>query len=479
MSLKLGVNLKSLIISCLVGTLFYFIPVESVHSQIKLDPNSFKLLGVFIGTITAIITKAMPLGQLAIFSITLVNLTQTLNMKDSLSGLASPVCWLIVMAFFISRGFSKTGLGTRIAYFFISIFGKRTLGLAYGLVVADALIAPAIPSSTARAGGVFYPIVKSLALNFGSDPKEGKESSRKIGSYLMKVAFEGNMITSALFLTAMAANPLVASFAQENGMDLGFGKWFLAMSIPGIVSLMVIPYVIYKIFPPTLKETPNAPKLAKEKLKELGPLKREEKVMLFVFFLLLGLWIVGGFVPGFDATLVAFIGLTILLLMNVLSWNDILKESSAWDTLIWFTTLLTMANFLNKFGLISYIGTLITIPLSNFSWPVSYVLLLLFFFYSHYFFASATSHISAMVPVILSVGLMVGVPPYLMILPLAAFGSVFCGLTHYGNGPAPIIFGSGYIELKDWWRTGFITSLFHFSIWIIVGGAWWKAIGLW
>ncbi len=68
------------------------------------------------------------------------------------------------------QGFEKTGLGDRVATLFVRAFGKSTLGLAYGLSVAEALVAPAMPSTTARAGGIFMPIISSLALANGSKP---------------------------------------------------------------------------------------------------------------------------------------------------------------------------------------------------------------------------------------------------------------------------------------------------------------------
>ena len=68
------------------------------------------------------------------------------------------------------QGFQKTGLGERVANMFVAACGKSTLGLAYGLSIAEAFLAPAMPSTTARAGGIFMPIINSLALSSGSEP---------------------------------------------------------------------------------------------------------------------------------------------------------------------------------------------------------------------------------------------------------------------------------------------------------------------
>lgn len=68
--------------------------------------------------------------------------------------------WLIAIAFWLSGGFIRSGLGSRIAYSIVSLFGKTTLGLTYSLVLGEALLAPAIPSVAARAGGLFLPLAK-------------------------------------------------------------------------------------------------------------------------------------------------------------------------------------------------------------------------------------------------------------------------------------------------------------------------------
>ncbi|KAF5755435.1 putative solute carrier family 13 [Helianthus annuus] len=110
-------------------------------------------------------------------------MTKTLMVKDALSGFTNDIIWLIVVSFFFSRGFVKTGLGDRFAMYFVKWFGKSTLGLAYGLAIGEAIILPAI-SAIARAGGIFLPIINSLAIVSGSSPHNG--SARKLGAYLIQ-----------------------------------------------------------------------------------------------------------------------------------------------------------------------------------------------------------------------------------------------------------------------------------------------------
>lgn len=466
------VNWKSLLLCVALGLVLWFIPAPS-----GLATDAWHLFSIFVATIVALVIKPVPMGSTAILALTLIVLTNILTLEQSLSGFQNTTIWLIVIAFFISRGFIKTGLGTRISYIFVRLFGKKTLGLSYSMLLSDLILAPAMPSNTARAGGIIFPIIRSLSETYGSRVGDGTE--RRVGAFLVKVSFQGDMITSAMFVTAMAANPLAVQITQEiTGETITWGGWALAALVPGLISLALIPFVIYKLYPPELKETPEASSIATEKLKEMGPLKKEERYMIGVFVLLLALWIFGGNF-GVDATTSAFIGLCVLLLSGVLTWSDIKKEQGAWDTLVWFAVLVMMATYLNELGMIPWFSELMGNAVGQLSWTLTLVILAIVYFYSHYFFASNTAHVSAMYAAFLSVIVASGAPPLLSALILAFFSNLFSCLTHYGAGPAPVFFGSGYVSQQKWWMLGFIISIIHIIVWFGAGGLWWKVLGLW
>jgi len=435
------------------------------------------LLAIFITTIIGIILKPLPMGAVAIVGIALTAVSGTLPIADALSGFSDVVIWLIVLAFFISRGFIKTGLGSRIAYNFMVLLGKRTLGLSYGLAATDLVLAPAIPSNTARAGGIVMPIMVSLAQAYGSKAGDGTE--RKIGSFLTLTAYQVNCITSAMFLTAMAANPLAQKLAGDLKINITWAGWALAAIVPGLLSLLIVPWVIYKLYPPEVKETPNAVQMARQKLAELGRVSVKEYMMLGVFALLLVLWIFAKQFGDMNATTAALIGLSALIILGVLGWKDVKTETGAWDTLVWFAALVMMASFLNKLGIVPWFSQSIGSMMGGHGWIFAFLMLSLIYFYSHYFFASNTAHVASMYAAFLGVAVTLGAPPMLAALLLGFFSNLFAGITHYGAGPAPVLFGTGYVNVGTWWRIGFIVSVINIVIWIGIGGLWWKAIGLW
>jgi DASS family divalent anion:Na+ symporter len=464
-------------VGVLVAVLLLAVVIWLIPPPSGVQPRAWHLLAIFVATIVGIITKPLPMGAIALFGIAATALTRTLTINQALSGFGNSTIWLIVVAFFISRGFIKTGLGSRIAYLFMAALGKKTLGLSYGLIATDLVLAPAIPSNTARAGGILFPLVLASAKAFGSEPNDG--TARKIGAFLMQAAFQGNVITSAMFLTAMAANPLAAKLAAQMHIDVSWGEWALAAIVPGLTSLVLIPLILYQVYPPEVKETPGASQLAKQKLAEMGKMHREEWVMLGVFFLLLLLWILGDQLAGIDSATTALFGLSVLLITGVLTWKDILEEEGAWDTLVWFAALVMMASFLNELGLIPWFTQSAQGMVGGINWVLAFLVLCLVYFCSHYLFASQTAHVSSMYAAFLSVSVAVGTPPLLAALVLGFLSNLFSSLTHYGSGPAPVLFGSGYVELGTWWKLGALTGVINLLIWLIVGGLWWKLIGLW
>lgn len=435
-----------------------------------------RLLAVFVATIVGIILKPLPMGAVAMVGIAATAATGTLTINESLSGFGNRVIWLIVLAFFISRGFIKTGLGARIAYQFMARLGQRSLGLGYGLVATDLILAPAIPSNTARAGGVVFPILRSVAEAYGSRPGDG--TARRIGAFLTLTAFQGTVVTSAMFLTAMAANPLAAELAAAQGVEMTWGGWALAALVPGLASLILVPWAIYRLYPPEILKTPEATALAKERLAALGGMSRGEWVMLSTFFLLLVLWILSGAL-GIHTTTTALLGLVILLVTGVLSWDDVLAERGAWDTLVWFSALVMMASYLTELGVVPWFSQTVGGWFGGVGWRRGFLALSLVYFYSHYFFASNTAQVSAMYAPFLGVALALGTPPLLAGLVLAFFSNLFSSMTHYGTGPAPVFFGGGYVEVGDWWKVGFLVSLINLAIWLGLGGLWWRLLGLW
>ena len=465
-------KLTRALIVVLAGLVIWFLPPLG-----GLKPQAMHLTAIFIATILGLILQPLPQGAVVLLGVAITAITSTLSITDAMVGFSDATVWLIVAAFLFARGFIKTGLGRRIAYLLVSMFGKSTLGLGYALSFADAVLAPATPSNTARAGGILFPVVRSLSSSMGSEPGP---TAKKAGAFLMFNSFHTCLITSAIFLTGVAPNSLIVKLAKDNfKYNITWTGWFWAALVPGLISLIVGPYVLYKLFNPEIKQSPEAPAMAKAELAKMGNMSMGEKSMLGVFLLTLVAWATGQW-TNINATAVALAGVAVLLVVNVINWDDVLSEKGAWDALAWFGGLVGLAGGLSKLGVIGMLATTLKSSLGGVSsWLIGFVLVILAYVFVHYLIASMTAHATAFYVPMALVAISLGAPAPLVLLVLGFMNSLNACTTHYGSGPAPVFYGAGYIDQGTWWRNGLIITLVNLVIWFAAGGVWWKVIGLW
>lgn len=441
-----------------------------------ISAQGMHMTAIFVGTILGLILQPLPTPSVALVGLAVAMITTTMSPKEALAGFGNSTIWIIVAAFFIADGFLITGLGKRIALIFVSLLGKSPLGLSYGMAITDLILAPATPSNTARAGGVIYPIIRSLSEVNGST-NESTESRRKLGSFLLMTEAQVNTVTSAMFITAMAGNPLAVKFAQDKGVHLDWGTWALAALVPGLLTLIILPWAMSKfLYPPTVKSTADAPAAAKEELAKLGTMSSNEWIMSGTFVLLLTLWI-GGSSWNINATSAAFVGIAILLCTKVLTWKDMAANSSAWSTLIFFAVLVGMADQLKSLKVVDWIGQSAAHSIAGLPWPVAFLILALAYFFVHYFFASNTAQIVALYAVFLGAAIAAGTPAIFAALFLGFLGNLIGGITHYASGPSGVYYGSGYIPTAEWFRVGFFAAMLTLVIWGVSGTAWLALLG--
>lgn len=452
------------------------IAINAIGPPEGITAQGWRLLAIFVATIAASIVRPAPMGAVVIIAISVIALTGAMTPADALAGYGDPVVWLVLCALMISHAVTKTGLGRRIAFKFIRLLGSRSLGLAYALVATDTVLASVVPSNAARAGGIVFPVARGLAEAYESTPGP---SRRRLGAFLMKAVYQCDVIACAMFLTGQASNIIIAKFAlSTGGVELSYATWFIGGIVPGIASLLIVVYLIYRIYPPEIRLTPLAPQLARDELARMGPMSRHERVMLAVFVLIAGLWMTTSW-HHLHYAFVALLGVSALLLTNVLSWQEALSNRMAWDTFIWYGGLVHMAEALGETGVTRQFAEYAAGMTAGWGWGLAIAALLLVYFYAHYGFASITAHVTAMFIPFLTVMLAAGAPPALAVLGLAYASNLQASLTHYGTTPAPIYFGAGYVTLREWWTIGFVISLVTLTIWGTLGLAWWKLLGWW
>ena len=452
------------------GVLLYFLPLPALNSGQR------HLLAVFTATVIALVARPVPMGVSTLVGLTILGLTKTVAADQVFDGYKDPTVWLIFTAFLFSRAVTSTGFGMRVAYGFIRRFGHSSLTLGYSIAASDLVLAPFIPSDTARGGGIISPVVNSIARALESEP--GGQNAA-LGAFLVLVGFHSTYTASAMFLTGMASNWLIAKFAHQIAhLDLTWLRWAAGAALPGVLALILVPLLIYKLHPPGVGNTRTARVLAGEQLRKMGKMTAKELRLVVILLLVMAGWIASPW-HGLPNAIVALVGVSAILVTEVITWQDLLSEHRAWEALVWFGALIMMADNLSSAGVVSVLSNSVFHYVRGWSWLAALIVLVVLYLYIHYGFASMTAQVVALYSPFLIAALACGANPLIAALALAYSSNLNAAMTHYGTGSAPVYFGTGYVSMGTWWRIGFLVSLVNLALWLGVGLLWWKLLGWW
>jgi L-tartrate/succinate antiporter len=373
------------------------------------------------------------------------------SIRWALTGFADSTVWLMFVAFMFALGYAKTGLGRRIALALVRRLGGRTLGLGYAIALADLALAPFVPSNTARSGGIVFPIVENIPALYGSEPGERR---RGLGAYVMWTAFATTCVTSSMFLTALAPNLLaVALMKTIAGVEVSWTAWLIGFLPVGVLLFAVQPLLIHRLCPPLVTHTAEVPQWARRELAAMGPPSRRELTMGALAVVALALWIFG--TAWMSATTVALLTLCLMIVTGVVTWDDILAYGRGWNNLVWFATLITLADGLGRVGFLPWFATAVASSVAGIPGTAKVAALVVVFFVAHYMFASLTAHATALLPVVLtSVVALADLPITVVALSLSYTLGLMGIITPYATGSAPLYYGSGYISHRDFWTLG-------------------------
>jgi L-tartrate/succinate antiporter len=467
-----------------IAPLIVAIVIAIIPPPEGLAQHAWYYFAIFAGVIVGLMLEPLPGAAIGLIGVTIVTVLcewvffspeqlakpgfkpANTALNWALDGFSNSTVWLIFGAFMFALGYEKTGLGRRIALLLVRAMGRRTLTLGYAVMVADAVLAPFTPSNTARSGGTIFPVIRNLPPLYGSMPND--PSARRIGSYIMWTAIATTCVTSSMFLTALAPNLLAAELISKTvKIDLSWTQWFLAFAPAGIVMLLAVPLLTYVLYPPEVKEGSEVPAWAAQELQKMGPLSRSEMLLGVLVLTALALWIFGA--DFVNATTAALMVIALMLIAKVVTWDDMLANKQAWNTLAWFATLVSLADGLSKTGFVKWFAATMATHMSGFPPTTAAIVLVLIFFFTHYMFASVTAHTTAMLPVMLTVGSTIpGMPMEAFALMLSLTLGIMGILTPYGTGPSPVYFGSGYLPASDYWRLGAIFGVIYITVFLLI-----------
>ena len=447
-----------------------------------LSPQAWYYFALFVTVIVGVVTEPIPPAAVGLCGVIVASVSGLVRESPAqatawaLSGFSNSTVWLIFAAYMFTLGYTKTGLGRRIALHLIRRMGASTLGLGYAITAADLVLAPFTASTTARSGGTIYPAIRTIPELYGSLPND--PSARKIGAYLLYTAASTTLVTSSMFVTALAPNALAVSLMYTTlGITISWMDWFKGFAPVGFILLAVVPYLLYKVYPPEITRAPEAPRWAADELARMGPISRSEMILLVLVTFALALWIGAGDV--IDPAMAAVLTVFLMVIFGVVSWSEVVGNAQAWNVLIWFATLVTLASGLTETKFVEWLGQTVAPRMSGFSPTMSIVALVGVFFFLHYLFASITAHAATLLPVFLGVAAALPtLAPTTWALLLGYSLGLMGILTPYGGAHLAIYYGSGYIKGRDFWWLGLLLGVLFFVVFMVVGIPWLEFVGL-
>lgn len=465
------------------GPLVVWLFLRLIPLPAGLERNAWSYFALFAAVIVGLILEPIPAAAIGLIGVTvagvgrLVDPNPAASITWALSGFQDRTVWLIFGAFVFSIGYGKTGLGRRIALVLVRMLGGRTLGLGYAITLADLVLAPGTPSNTGRSAGIVFPVIRGIPGLYGSEPGP---SARRIGAYVMWTAFAATAVTSTLFLTALAPNAAaVAIVRQTTQIDITWTEWLKGVWPIGVPLLALVPLLVYVIYPPGIKTSAEVPVWAAQELRRMGPMGGSERVMAALVGLAVVLWTIGSnkdiVLPLLGAQFIEATGVVLLvnalmLVTRVIEWDDILGNKGAWNVLVWFATLVALADGLNRVGFVTWVARRFAAMLTGIAPLTVMAMLVAFFFLVHYMFASLTAHAAAVLPVVLATGVAVpGLPVKPFALLLVYSLGLMGVLSPYATGPAPVYFGSGYVSRRDFWVLGLAFGVIYLAVLLGVG----------
>jgi L-tartrate/succinate antiporter len=471
------VRLYEVALPLAIGAVIAVLPVPA-----GLSVDAWRYFALFTTIIIALISEPIPpaiigmAGVIVAAVFGLVRETPAQSAQWALSGFGNATVWLIFAGYMFTLGYTQTGLGKRIALHLVRLLGHRTLGLGYAVALADLALAPFTASATARSAGTVFPVVRQIPELYQSRPHDG--TARRLGAYLLYTALATSFVTSSMFITALAPNTLAISVMRQTAnVNVTWLEWFVGFAPVGIVLLLVVPWLLYIIYPPEIRTAPEAPRWAAQQLQAMGAMTRREVTLLILVLVALSLWI--GAIHYVEPAISAMLVVLLMVGFKVVSWDEVIGHAQAWNVLVWFATMVTLATGLGETKFLEWLAQAIAPSLEGLGLTLAIVSLVGVYFFLHYFFASITAHAASMLPVF--IGIAITIPglsakewALLLAYPLGLMGV----LTTYTAGHNPFYYGSGYITRQAFWGLGITLGVFFLIVYLAIAVPWLRYLGM-
>lgn len=467
------------VIGLILGPVF-FILIQIFVPETFISPIAYKVLAVAAWVITWWITDAVPFSVTALLPLILFPSLGVMSASKAAAPYANPIIFLFMGGFFIAIALEKHRLHERIALNLIKLTGTSGNGIILGFMISTAFISMWI-SNTATAM-MMLPIALSVVKliipesRMLGDGKLSGEQNFALG-LMLAVGYAATLGGLATIIGTPPNVVFIGLLHDFNGQQISFLQWML-IGIPIAFVLLLLNYLIVTriLFPNKQKTIQGSDQLIRSKLTELGPMRKEEKLVLTIFLLTSFFWIFQQLfnevifkTDVLNDTNIAMAGGLLMFIVPVslkeskfiLQWPD--TKNMAWGILILFGGGLCLAEGLGEAKIIQAVGSWIV---SQTEYNLWFILLLITISVILSEMMSNVALVNIFIPVVFGIAQGLNLNPVLLALPVtlaASIGFMF----PIATPPNAIVFSSGYIRMKDMVRAGLLLNVVSIAIiWI-------------
>lgn len=412
----------------------------------------------------------------------MVNPSKTLGtsgaLKMALGGFSSTALALVGAALLIAAAMMKTGLDKRIALVVLSKIGAKTHHVLAGVICVGFVLSFFVPSTTARVS-CMVPIVMGIIAVFGVPRKS------KFAAIMLIAVAQADSIWNVGIKTAAAQNMVALGFIEKQlGTTISWLDWFIAAAPFAVIMSVLLYFVLLKLMPPEMEEIPGGREKIAQELAALGPMKTDEKKLLFISVVLLFFWATEKIVHPFDTSSTTIVAVTLMMMpgIGIMTWKEV-QERINWGTLLLFGVGISLGSAILSTKAGEWIAHVIVQNFGLYDATATFIIaiLALFLILIHLGFASATALSSAMIPICISVlqgaseNMTLNVVGMVMILQY----TICFGFILPVNAPQNMIaYSTDTFEVKDFIKTGIPLTVLAYLTILLLTNTYWKWLGL-
>jgi len=443
-----------------------FVILLVMPTMVGLNPAGQRALAVFVLVLSLWVSHVLPLSVTSLLGIALLPLLNVMSIEYTFSLFGSKAIFFILGALILASGLYQTGLGSRLAFKIISFSGSSPLKLLYGILFTAAFLSLIMPEHAVAA--LLFPIVLEIAVSL-----DLKRLESNYGKLLFLTMAWGTVIGGITTYLGGARNLLAVGLLEKHyGISIGFFEWIkYSWPLPFLL-LIIFAVIIAKFAEIDIQDTSRSLEKLKAESEAKGDFSKAEKKLILILGAVVCSWL---FLSNLiNIAITALLGGVLVVAFKVVAWQEV-EAYVNWGVILMYGGAVVVAFSLVETGVTDWMADRYFSQLDLA--PFLFIVLLAIFTSILTEGVSNVASVAVILPVAFSAAEAYSLNPVLLTLSVALSGGL-AFLLPMGTPPNAIAFSSGYYQIKDALKWGFLLKVIGWLIYILVARFYWPLIGL-